>query len=432
MDTPAPAQTIRILGLAVVLGVLAAVGAAALLWVVNHGQEWLFADLPEAWGMDEAPWWWAALLLLTGAGLVALTKLMPGGTGAGPLTGFHFDDPLSMVPSVLCAALATLIFGIALGPEAPLIVLGSAIGAIAGRRADPQVRQVMMFLGGAAAIGAVLGNPFIAGFMILEFVAMGMVPALLIAPTMLALAASYFVQIGIWNLPGLASSGLSIPGLPFYSGVRPWDILAGILVGVIAGAVGVAARQGGLLFDRFSRPRVTIGLFTAAAVTALVLVVAQQGFDIAQNQILFSGEEGMGQLVAQTSISAVIVILVGKAIAYAVALGGGFRGGPIFPATFLGLAVGVLVALVLPLQSDSVSALAAAGIGATAAAMLRLPATAALLGAVLIAGAGGAIAPFAIIGATIGLLMRVIADAKLVQAPAATPAATPTAASAAS
>jgi len=417
MDTPAPTQTLRILGLAVVLGVLAAIGAAALLWLVNHGQEWLFVDLPDAWGMDEAPWWWAAVLLLIGAGLVALTKRMPGHTGAGPLTGFHFDDPLSMVPSVLCAALATLIFGLALGPEAPLIVLGSAIGAIAGRNADPQVRKVMMFLGGAAAIGAVLGNPFIAGFMILEFVAMGMVPALLIAPVMLALGSSYVVQIGIWNLPGLASSGLSVSGLPAYVSIQPWDLAAGLLVGIIAGAVGVAARQGGLLFDRFSSKRITAGLFAAAAITALVLLIAQQGFDIAQNQILFSGEDGMGQLVDQTSISIVLVILVGKGIAYAVALGGGFRGGPIFPATFLGLAAGVLVALVLPLQSDSLSAMAAAGIAAAAAAMLRLPATAALLGAVLIAGAGGAIAPFAIIGATIGFVLRIVADAKLLKTP---------------
>ncbi|MDO8732550.1 MAG: hypothetical protein Q7L55_08275 [Actinomycetota bacterium] len=71
----------------------------------------------------------------------------------------------------------------------------------------------------------------------------------------------------------------------------------------------------------------------------------------------------------------------------------------------------MLAALILP--TDSVSAMAAAGIGSTAAAMLRLPATAALLGAVLIGGAGGAIAPFAIIGAVIGYLIRVSVDAKM-------------------
>ncbi len=292
-----------------------------------------------------------------------------------------------------------------LGPEAPLIVLGSAVGAIVGRTADLQARMAMMFLGGAADLGAVLGNPFVAGFMSLEFAVMGMVTLMLIAPAMLALACSYLVQIGIWNFPGLGARGLAVPGIPAYDSVQPWDIALAILVSILGGAVAIAVRQGALSFEKFSTKRTTIGLYAAAVVTAIVLLIAQNGFDIAQDQILFSGNTGMAALVQETSGLAVIVILIGKAIAYAVALGGGFRGGPIFPATLLGVAIGVLAVLVLP--TDSVSAMAAAGIGATAAAMLRLPVTAALLGAVLIGGAGGAIAPFAIIGAVIGYLIRV-------------------------
>ena len=411
MDTPSQSQVFRLLVIAVVLGVLSAIAGSALLWVVNHGQDWLFVDLPDHLGMDSAPWWLASVLLVIGAGIVAVAKRLPGATGSGPLTGFHFDDPLSMVPAVLLAAVATLIFGFVLGPEAPLIVLGSAIGAIVGRKADPQARMAMMFLGGAAALGAVLGNPFVAGFMILEFAAMGMVPALLIAPAMLALACSYLVQIGIWNLPGMGSHGLAVPGMPLYSSVQPWDILFAILVSIVGGAVAIVVRQGALNFEKFTSKKVTIGLFATAAITALVLLIAQNGFGIAQDQILFDGNAGMGALVQQTSVLTVIVILIGKAIAYAAALGGGFRGGPIFPATFLGVAIGVLAVLVLP--TDSVSPMAAAGIGATAGAMLRLPATAALLGAVLIGGAGAAIAPFAIIGAVIGYLIRIAVDAKL-------------------
>ncbi|MDO9486139.1 MAG: chloride channel protein [Actinomycetota bacterium] len=411
MDTPTQSQVFRLLVLAAVLGVLAGVAGAILLWVVDGGQEWLFVDLPALMGLDTAPWWLAAVLLFVGATIVAIAKRLPGATGSGPLTGFHFDDPLVMVPSVLLAAVATLVFGFVLGPEAPLIVLGSAVGAIVGRKADPQARMAMMFLGGAAALGAVLGNPFVAGFMILEFAAMGMVPVMLIAPAMLALACSYLVQIGIWNLPGLGASGLAVPGMPAYDSVQPWDIVLAILVSILGGAVAIAVRQGALSFEKFSSKRTTITLYATAVVTAIVLLIAQHGFDIAQDQILFSGNTGMAALVQETSVLAVIVILIGKAIAYAVALGGGFRGGPIFPATFLGVAVGVLAVLVLP--TDSVSAMAAAGIGATAAAMLRLPATAALLGAVLIGGAGGAIAPFAIIGAVIGYLIRVAVDAKM-------------------
>ncbi len=411
MDTPSTSQVTRLLVIAAVLGVLAAIAGAGLLWLISHGQEWLFVDLPDHLGMDTAPWWLAAVILFVGASIVAIAKRMPGATGTGPLSGFHFDDPLVMVPSVLLAALATLIFGFVLGPEAPLIVLGSAIGAMVGRKADPPARMAMMFLGGAAALGAVLGNPFIAGFMILEFAAMGMVPVLLIAPAMLALACCYLVQIGIWNIPGLGGHGLSVPAMPVYTSVQPWDIVIAIGVAIVGGIIAIIVRQGALGFEKFSSRRVTIALYLTAAVTAVVLLIAQQGFGIAQELILFDGNAGMGQLVQETSITAVIVILVGKAIAYAAALGGGFRGGPIFPATFLGVAVGVLAVLLLP--SHSVSPMAAAGIGATAAAMLRLPATSALLGALLVGGAGAAITPFAIIGAVIGYLIRIAVDAKM-------------------
>jgi hypothetical protein len=42
--------------------------------------------------------------------------------------------------------------------------------------------------------------------------------------------------------------------------------------------------------------------------------------------------------------------------------------------------------------------------------MIKLPATSALLGALLIGGSGSAIAPFAILGAVIGLGIRLAAD----------------------
>ena len=226
-DQPSSNQIARLLGIALVVGVLGAIAASMLLWIVDHGTELVFTRIPESLGMESTPWWWAALMLLISAALVALTKKMPGATGSGPLTGFHFDDPLRIVPSVLLAALATLIFGIALGPEAPLIVLGTSVGAIVARKADPRTRQAIMLLGGVAAISAVFGNPFITAFMILEFAALGMLPALLVTPVLVALGGSYLVQIGIWGIPGFGVHSLSVPGLPAYTSIQAGDLLTG-------------------------------------------------------------------------------------------------------------------------------------------------------------------------------------------------------------
>ena len=410
MSTPSQAQVIRLLGGSVLVGVVAGAAASIMLWIIEKGTELFYVHLPSALGIAGLPSWWVACLLLIGAAAVALAKKLPGKTGPGPLSGFHFDLPLAVVPSVLAAALATLIFGIVLGPEAPLIVLGSAVGAVLTRNADPQTRKAMMLLGGVAAIGAVFGNPFVAAFMILEFAAIGMVPAMLITPVLVALASSYVTQIGIWGIPGFGVHSLAVPGLPSYSSIAAGDLVTALVVSVLAGAVAILARKGGLAFERFSSTRVTRGLFIGAIVTAIVICIAMTIFDVSPHLILFSGNAGMSSLIQQTSVVSILVILVGKAIAYAMALGGGFRGGPIFPATFLGVAIAVLTVAVIP--GDSISALAAAAIAASAAAMIKLPATSAILGMVLIVGAGPAVAPFAILGAVIGFGIRTFVDSK--------------------
>ena len=182
----------RLLLIAVIVGIVAAIGATAFLLVVHELQTLVFSSLPDAMGYASAPWWWAAILLLVGATLVAIAQRLPGHTGSGPLTGFHFDNPLQIVPSILLAAIASLVFGIALGPEAPLIVLGSALGLILlSRSNNAQAKQA----------GAVFGNPFITAFMILEFAAIGVAPGALVLPVLVALGASYLVQVGIWGIP---------------------------------------------------------------------------------------------------------------------------------------------------------------------------------------------------------------------------------------
>lgn len=403
-----PRSAFRLLALALLLGIVASAAAAVFMALVAWGQEVMFETLPGWAGWDTAPWWWGAIMLALGAGVVLLARRLPGATGLGPLTGFHFDDPPAMVPSVLLAALGTLLFGFVLGPEAPLIVLGTVVGALITRRADERVRKAAMFLAGAAAIGAVFGNPFVTAFMILEFAALGVVPAMLIAPTLVALGAGYLVQIGMWGLPGFGTHDLSVPGLPSYDAVVPGDLLLALVVAVVAAVVAVGARELGLSLDRVTTRRPVMGLAIATAATIVILGVAQGIVGVPQDLILFSGETGMGDLLAETSVVAVVVVLVGKALAYGVALGGGLRGGPVFPATFLGVAVGLLVTLILP--GVAITPMVAAGIAASATAILRLPATSALLGMLLVGGGGAAVAPFAILGAIVGYVARLAVD----------------------
>ena len=407
VETPTSLQ-MKALVLAVVLGIAAATAASLFIWIVDGAQELLYKTLPENFGWTQIPAWWIVLLLLVGAGCVLLARKLPGATGGSPLSGFHFTNPPIWAPGILLAAFGTLAFGASLGPEGPLIVLGSALGAVLLRKAGEQAQKLGMLLGGMAAIGTVFGNPFVAAFMLLEFAAMGAAPAAVLLPAFVALGAGYITLVGWGSWTGFGVHSLTVPGLPNYDTIQPTDLLAALLVAVVVGVLAALARELGERTDLMAQRRPTVVLIASALITALVAVVVVTRFDVSYDQILFSGQTGMDDLIAQTSVAAVVSIVMGKLIVYGLALGGGFRGGPVFPATFIGVGFGVLSALVFP--SISVSAMAAVGIAAAATVMIRLPFTAALLGMLLIGGAGAGIAPFAIIGAVVGFIARQALD----------------------
>jgi len=407
----------RLILLAAALGVVASLGAAVFLVVSSAGTDFVYDTLPGALGLDAAPGWWAALMLVVGALVILAARRMPGATCAGPLGGFHFETPVREAPSMIIAALGTLIFGFALGPEAPLIVLGTLIAGIALRGGPDDARRAAMALGGLAAIGAVFGNPFVTAFMVLEFAAFGALPAMMLVPALVALGTGYLVQVGVWGLPGLGTHSLTVPGLAPYTSIGVGDLALGVVVAVLAGAAALVARLLGERLDAIASRRAVVGVAIATVATAAVALLADYVFGVPLDLVLFSGESGMGAIIAETSLSVVLVVVIAKAVVYGVALGGGMRGGPIFPATYLGVAVGVLVALAVP--AGDATPLAAVGIAAAAAAMTKLPATSGLLAMLLISGTGAAIAPFAIIGAIIGLVMRLALDRRRGAEPAA-------------
>ncbi len=394
--------------LAIVLGILGALGASVFILFMDSAQTWIWKDLPAALGFTELPMWWVVLMLLIGAGVVALAWRLPGATGNSPLTGFHFDTPAINAPSILLAALGTLIFGFVLGPEAPLIIMGTTIGALLMRGRAPQLVQMGMLLGGAAAIGAIFGNPFVMAFMLLEFAALGILPSIALMPALVALGAGYVVQIGVGPWSGVGTHSLAVPGLPSYDNLTVTQLLAGLVIAGVASIVAAIAREFGERVAAVAARHRAIVLFAVALLTAALAITVTEITGVDVDMVLFSGQPAMSSLIAETSALTVVLVLVAKMLAYGMALGGGYRGGPIFPATFLGVAVGVLSALAFP--DLSVTAMAATGIAATATVMLRLPFTSALLAMILLSSSGVAVAPFAIMGAVVGFAVRQTLD----------------------
>jgi hypothetical protein len=71
---------------------------------------------------------------------------------------------------VALAAIGTFAFGAVLGPEAPLIALGSAVKLvfIPLARAGPRGNAVLAAAGSFSAISALFGGPLVAGMLLLE------------------------------------------------------------------------------------------------------------------------------------------------------------------------------------------------------------------------------------------------------------------------
>ena len=114
-----------------VIGVVVSIAAWCLLEAIFQIQQELYVHLPHAVGYQHGPpKWWSLPVLAVGALIVAvaITRL-PGDGGHIPARGLSTGGPSGpeIVPGVVLAGLATIGFGLVLGPEAPLIVLGAGV-----------------------------------------------------------------------------------------------------------------------------------------------------------------------------------------------------------------------------------------------------------------------------------------------------------------
>jgi len=393
---------IRLVLLGALVGIPAAVVAALFLALVHGLEHWLWTDLPDALGESRPPWYLVLGLPVVGAAVVlAARKLLPGDGGHAPLDGLSPDPkPLSHAPGIALAALGTLAFGAVLGPEAPVVALGSivALAVTSFARLAANESRVLATAGSFAAISALFGGPLVGGVLMTESaLALGtaLVPALL--PGFVAAAVGYTIFVGFGDWGGLDTPGLAVPDLELYDGTRVVDLLLAVAVGVATALLvaGVHHFTTDVAAERTRRVGLTASLLGGGLlVGALALLADALGSD--SQDVLFSGQASIAPLVAETSTGVVLVLVAAKALAYAISLVAGFRGGPIFPAIFLGIGIATL-----PVVWFDMSPTFAIGIGAAAgmAAHSQLLLSAMLLGALLVGSAGVDTVPGAVLAA---------------------------------
>lgn len=402
---------LRIVVLAAAIGIPAALVAAVFLAAVHDAEQWLWTDMPKYLG-STSPQWYLVLGLPVVGGLLVLAarRLLPGDGGKPPTEGISSTPtPIAFAPGVVVAAVASLAFGAVLGPEMPVIALGSVVGMVAARWAGRQgrARAVLSSAGSFSAISALFGGPLVAGVLLVEGglpAGAALLPALL--PGFVAAAIGYVIFIGFGSWGGLNAPGLAVPDLPKYHGLHLYDLLIALVVGVLAAlAINASHVVGAKVAELEARAGMTWLLLGGALAIGVIAEVCTL-LGAQANNILFSGQSSVPVVVAEKSAAVVIIVLVGKWLAFAVSLGCGFRGGPIFPAVFLGIGLASL-----PVVWFGMSPTAAIAIGAAAgmAAQTRLLISPLLFGALLVGTQGLDAVPAAVLaGAAAWLTMATI------------------------
>ena len=397
------------------VGLVVSVAAWCFLELIYQIQREVYHHLPSSLGYSHGPPLWWPVPVLAVAGLIvalAITRL-PGDGGHVPADGLKVGGgptaPLTL-PGVVLAGVASIGLGTVIGPEAPLIALGSGLAvATVGLARKPVPDEAMLVVAAAgsfASLAFVFSSPIIAAIILIEATGLGgeKLPLVLL-PGLLAAGIGGLISTGMGSFTGLSTSAYALGSLPLPSFARvdvgqfAWTI--GLALAIALG--GHLLMTGGRISHRTVKPNPLLALPVAGLAVAGLAIAFSQASGKGIEAVLFSGQDELPVLVSQAStwsLSALALLLAFKGLAYAISLGS-FRGGPTFPAIFLGAAAGIMAS---HLPGFPITAGVAVGIGAAVVSILRLPLSAIVIATLLTSKAGSAAESLVIVGVVVAYL----------------------------
>ena len=161
--------------------------------------------------------------------------------------------------------------------------------------------------------------------------------------------------------------------------------------------------------ERLAAPRPLVIVPAVGVAVAVLAFVFAQATDEGAVSVLLSGQDALPVLVQDAgtlSASTLALLLLCKGLAYGLSLGA-FRGGPTFPALFLGAAVGILAA---DLPGLSTTPAVAVCMAAAAVSVLRLPLSATVLAVLLTAESGPGAGPLIIVAVVLAHIITLVLD----------------------
>lgn len=324
---------------AVAIGIASSLILIVVMKIASVLQNLLWQRLPGTLGIaQDSPFWIIAILTLTGIAVGLVIRFSQGHAGPDPACEPLIGAPVppSALPGLIVALILGLAGGVSLGPEHPIMTVNIALAVAIGARLLPRVnRMEWTILASAGTIGALFGTP-VAAALILSQTLNGSseVPLWdrLFAPLMAAAAGA--LTTGLFFHPHF-----SLP-IAHYGQMEMTDILSGAIVAAIAIAAGMVAvwclPRLHAMMHQMKNPVLVLGI--GGFILGILGVI---GGPVS----LFKGLDEMQQMVANQAFSTsdYFLLAVIKLAALVVAAASGFRGGRIFPAVFVGVALGLML-----------------------------------------------------------------------------------------
>ena len=334
------ARTMLLLAIpALIIGIVSSLVLIVVMKVASVVQTMLWTALPAQMGINvDSPAWIIMMLTLTGVAVGLVIRFSPGHAGPDPALEPLIGAPVApaALPGLIIALIIGLAGGVSLGPEHPIMAVNIGLAVYLGSRILPRVGALdWTILASAGTIGALFGTPVAAALIFSQTLSSNNDVPLwdkLFAPLMAAAAGA--LTTSLFFNPHFSLS------LPHYGQMQIADIFSGAVVVAIAIALGMIAvwclprlhRQ----VHKLKHPVLILG------VGGLMLGILGA---IGGKVTLFKGLDEMQQLAFSQvfSVSDYLLFALIKLAALVVAAACGFRGGRIFPAVFVGVALGLML-----------------------------------------------------------------------------------------
>ncbi len=324
---------------ALIIGVASSLILIVIMKVAAVLQSVLWTSLPSTVGLNaSSPTWVILILTLTGIAVGLVIRYSPGHAGPDPATEPLIGAPVdtAALPGLIIALIIGLAGGVSLGPEHPVMAVNIALAVAVGSRILPRVNALdWTILASAGTIGALFGTPVAAALIFSQTLSGNADIPLwdrLFAPLLSAAAGALTTSL-------FFHPHFSLP-IAHYSQMQLADIFSGAIVAAIAIALGMVAvwclPRLHRLMHRLKHPVLILGM------GGLIMGILGA---IGGNITLFKGLDEMQQMAFSQvfTVSDYLLFALIKLAALVVAAACGFRGGRIFPAVFVGVALGLML-----------------------------------------------------------------------------------------